>query len=164
MAKEEPMNRDVGRGVIVLVILLVAFILSGCTAKPRVIEISSKPISKPDLILPPARQLNLKEVEWVVINEENAAEVFAKLKEDKKDPVLIGLTDDGYEVLALNYSDIMAYIQQQNAIIKAYENYYVLSEEALDDANNEIESAKQEVESQNNTPQESIFNKLNPFN
>jgi len=78
--------------------------------------------------------------------------------------VLIGLTDDGYEVLALNYSDIMAYIQQQNAIIKAYENYYVLSEEALDDANNEIESAKQEVESQNNTPEESIFNKLNPFN
>ena len=157
MAKEEPMKH-------VLVAFIALALLAGCTAKPRVIEISSKPISKPDLILPPAKQLNLKEVEWVVINEENAAEVFAKLKEDKKDPVLIGLTDDGYEVLALNYSDIMSYIQQQNAIIKAYENYYVLSEEALDDANNEIESAKQEVESQNNTPQESIFNKLNPFN
>lgn len=157
MEKEEPMKH-------VLVAFIALALLVGCTAKPRVIEISSKPISKPELILPPAQQLNLKEVEWVVINEENAAEVFAKLKEDKKDPVLIGLTDDGYEVLALNYSDIMAYIQQQNAIIKAYENYYVLSEEALDDANNEIESAKQEVESQNNTPQESIFNKLNPFN
>ena len=38
--------------------------------------------------------------------------------------MLIGLSDDGYEILALNYSDIMAYIQQQNAIIKAYRNYY----------------------------------------
>jgi hypothetical protein len=163
MAKEEPMNRDVGRGVIVLVILLVAFILSGCTAKPRVIEISARPIDKPELILPPAQQLNLKEVEWVVINEENAAEVFAKLKEDKKDPVLIGLTDDGYEVLALNYSDIMAYIQQQNAIIKAYENYYVLSEEALDEANQEIENAQSEVDAENNRPTESTLDKLNPF-
>ena len=156
MAKEEPMKH-------VLVAFIALALLAGCTAKPRVIEISSKPISKPELILPPAQQLNLKEVEWVVINEENAAEVFAKLKEDKKDPVLIGLTDDGYEVLSLNYSDIMAYIQQQNAIIKAYENYYVLSEEALDEANQEIENAQSEVDAENNRPTESTLDKLNPF-
>jgi len=138
-------------------------ILAGCSSPPRKIEISARPIDKPELILPPAQQLNLKEVEWVVINEENANEVFAKLLKDKKDPVLIGLTDDGYEVLALNYSDIMAYIQQQNAIIKAYENYYVLSEEALDDANNEIENAQSEIEAENNKPQESTLDKLNPF-
>ena len=138
-------------------------ILAGCSSPPRKIEISARPIDKPELILPPAQQLNLKEVEWVVINEENANEVFAKLLKDKKDPVLIGLTDDGYEVLALNYSDIMAYIQQQNAIIKAYENYYVLSEEALDNANKEIENAQSEIEAENNKPQESTLDKLNPF-
>ena len=148
---------------IAVVALIGLLFLSACSTPPRVIEISSKPIDKPELILPPAKQLNLKEVEWVVINEKNAAEVFAKLKEDKKDPVLIGLSDDGYEVLSLNYSDIMSYIQQQNAIIKAYENYYVLSEEALDDANKEIENAQSEIEAENNKPQESTLDKLNPF-
>ena len=78
--------------------------------------------------------------------------------------MLIGLTDDGYEVLGLNYSDIMSYIQQQNAIIKAYENYYVLSEQALEDANQEIKNAQTEVEAENSVPQESIIDKLNPFN
>lgn len=138
-------------------------ILAGCSSPPRKIEISARPIDKPELILPPAQQLNLKEVEWVVINEENANEVFAKLLKDKKDPVLIGLTDDGYEVLSLNYSDIMSYIQQQNAIIKAYENYYVLSEQALNDANTEIENAQLEVEVENNQPNESLLESLNPF-
>ena len=138
-------------------------ILAGCSSPPRKIEISARPIDKPELILPPAQQLNLKEVEWVVINEENANEVFAQLLKDKKDPVLIGLTDDGYEVLSLNYSDIMSYIQQQNAIIKAYENYYVLSEQALNDANTEIENAQLEVEVENNQPNESLLESLNPF-
>jgi hypothetical protein len=138
-------------------------ILAGCSSPPRKIEISARPIDKPELILPPAQQLNLKEVEWVVINQENAEEVFAQLLKDKKDPVLIGLTDDGYEVLSLNYSDIMSYIQQQNAIIKAYENYYVLSEQALNDANTEIENAQLEVEVENNQPNESLLESLNPF-
>ena len=147
----------------VLVAFIALALLAGCTAKPRVIEISSKPITKPELILPPAQELNLKEVKWIVINQENAEEVFAKLLEDRKDPVLIGLTDDGYEVLSLNYSDIMAYIQQQNAIIKAYENYYVLSEDALAEANKEIEKAQSEVEAENSRPAESTLDKLNPF-
>ena len=157
MEKEELMR-------ITILALVGLLFLSACSSPPRVIEISSKPITKPELILPPAQQLNLKEVEWIIITEENQQEVFAKLLEDKKDPVLIGLTDDGYEVLGLNYSDIMSYIQQQNAIIKAYENYYVLSEQALEDANQEIKNAQTEVEAENSVPQESIIDKLNPFN
>ena len=156
MEKEEPMR-------IAILLLASVLLLSACSSPPRQIEISAKPISKPQLILPPAQQLNLKEVKWIVINEENAEEVFAQLKEDRKDPVLIGLTDDGYEIISLNYSDIMSYIQQQNAIIKAYENYYVLSEEALDEANKEIENAQVEVEAENNRPAESTLDKLNPF-
>ena len=117
---------------IALVALIGLLFLSACSTPPRVIEISAKPIEKPKLILPPADELRLKEVEWIIITEENAEEVFKKLQEDRKDPMLIGLSDDGYEILALNYSDIMAYIQQQNAIIKAYRNYYEESEKALD--------------------------------
>ena len=157
------MNRHVGRGVIVLSILLAAFVLSSCTSTPRQIEISAKPIEKPKLVLPPADELRLKDLEWVVINEENAQEVWERLKKDKKDPVLIGLTDDGYEILAMNMSDIMKLLLQQKAIIAAYQNYYEESEQALEDANSEIQGAKEEVDKQNSTPEDSILSKINPF-
>lgn len=151
-------------GLAAIVAILGLVLLSGCTSTPRQIEISAKPIEKPQLILPPADQLNLQDVEWIVINQENAEEVFAQLQADKKDPALIGLSDEGYEILSLNYSDIMTYIQQQNAIIKAYRNYYEKSEQALEDANAQIEGAKAEVDAQNNAlDPESTLDKLNPF-
>ena len=146
-----------------LVAIIAVALLAGCTAKPRIIEISATPIEKPKLVLPPLDELRLKDLEWIVINEENAQEVWERIKKDKKDPVLIGLTDDGYEVLANNMSDIMKLLQQQKAIIAAYQNYYEESEKALEDANSEIKGAKDEVDKQNNTPQESVLDKINPF-
>jgi len=147
----------------IIVGIIAVALLAGCTAKPKMIEISAKPIEKPKLVLPPAEELRLKDLEWVVINEENAQEVWDKLKADKKDPVLIGLTDDGYEILAMNMSDIMKLLQQQKAIIAAYQNYYENSEQALENANVQIEGAQAEVEAQNSAPQESVLDKLNPF-
>jgi hypothetical protein len=146
-----------------VIALLGLTLLVGCTSTPRQIEISAKPIDKPNLVLPPVEQLRLKDVEWIVITQENYEEVFAKLLKDKKDPALIGLTDDGYETLSLNMSDIMRLLQQQKAIIAAYQNYYEDSEKALEDANAQIEGAQAEVEQQNNQPQESTLDKLNPF-
>lgn len=147
-----------------ITILVAALLLVGCTSTPRQIEISAKPIDKPALVLPPVEQLRLKDVEWIVINKENAEEVFAKLIKDKKDPALIALTDDGYEKLSLNMSDIMVLLQQQKEIIAAYQNYYEQSEKALEDANQQIENAQVEVEAENNKPAESTLDKLNPFN
>lgn len=156
MEKEKPMKT-------LIVAILGLALLAGCSTTPRQIEISAKPIEKPKLVLPPADELRLKDLQWVVINEENAQEVWEKLKKDKKDPVLIGLTDDGYEILAMNISDIMKLLQQQKAIIAAYKAYYEESEQALEDANSQIEGAKQEVDKQNNMPQESVLDKINPF-
>ena len=146
-----------------VIALLGLTLLVGCTSTPRQIEISAKPIDKPNLVLPPVEQLRLKDVEWIVITQENYQEVFDKLLKDKKDPALIGLTDDGYETLSLNMSDIMRLLAQQKAIIAAYQNYYEDSEKALEDANAQIEDAQAEVEAQNNQPKESTLDKLNPF-
>jgi len=140
MEKEEPMR--------LVALLAVGLFLVGCSSTPQRIEISAKPIEKPKLILPDPAELRLKELQFIVITRENAEEVFAQLEKDKLDPVLIGMSDEGYEVLALNYSDIMAFIQQQNAIITAYKNYYEESEKALEDANTQIEGAKEQVDSQ----------------
>jgi uncharacterized protein YcfL len=156
MEEEKPMKT-------IIVALLGLTLLAGCASQPQRIEISAKPIDKPQLVLPPVEQLRLKDVEWVVITEENAQEVFAKLLKDRKDPVLIGLTDDGYEQLSLNISDIMTLIAQQRQIIAAYQNYYEESEQALEEANNNIANAQSEVEAQNAQRSESILGNLNPF-
>lgn len=148
-----------------LAFALIGILLAGCSsAPPRQIEISAKPIDKPQLILPPVNELRLKETTWIIITKENAEEVFAELEKGRKDPVLIGLTDEGYETLSLNLSDIMAILQQQKAIIAAYQNYYEKSEQALEDANSQIEGAQAEVEAQQTIKEESTLDRLNPFN
>jgi len=110
-------------------------LLTGClgtTTQP--IEISTKPIDKPDLTLPPVDEINMRNVEWIVINRENVEAKLAEL-EEKNIPVgLYVLTGEGYENLSLNFSDIRAMVQQQQAIIVAYENYYKEASEALDSA------------------------------
>ena len=50
--------------------------------------------------------------------------MFAKLKEKNLDPVLFGLTDDGYEALSKNFAQIRHYIQKQKLQLDTYKNYY----------------------------------------
>jgi len=141
----------------------VILVLSGCSSvKP--LEISAKPIDRPELVLPSADQLNLRIIDWVIITEENYEEVFSQLRETGNDPVLFGLSDKGYENLSLNLSDVRAFIQQQKTIIAAYERYYKDAEVALSRAQREVQSVNQQVEKENKSrDQKSFFETINPF-
>ena len=108
--------------------------LAACSTQPQQIEISSKPIDKPTLSLPPVDELNMRKLEWIVINEGNVDAVIARLAASGKPFSIYGLTGDGYGDLGLNFSDIRALVQQQQAIIAAYEGYYEQAEEAMDNA------------------------------
>lgn len=66
----------------------------------------------------------MEKLNWVIITSDNADEVFAKLKEQNKDLVLFGLSDDDYELLAKNFAQIRAYIIKQNATLDQYKKYY----------------------------------------
>lgn len=66
----------------------------------------------------------MEKLNWVIITSDNADEVFAKLKEQNKDMVLFGLSDDDYELLAKNFAQIRAYIIKQNATLDQYKKYY----------------------------------------
>ena len=105
----------------------------------------------------------MKEVKWIIITPENFEEVVEEAKKSGRPIAFFALTDEGYANLGLNFSSIRAYIQQQQAIIIAYENYYKQSNEALDKANAEIDGAKAQVDAQNSAPQESVLDRLNPF-
>jgi hypothetical protein len=108
-------------------------LLSGCAfpglglfsktdVKP--VEIVSKPIERSRLDLPDPKPLKGREFEWFIITPENADEVFNKLKEKNVDLVLIGLTDVGYEELAMTMAEVRNLIAQQRTIIIKYKEYY----------------------------------------
>jgi hypothetical protein len=76
----------------------------------------------------------MRKVEWIVVNEGNVESVITKLNADGKAFALYALTGEGYGNLGLNFSDIRALVQQQQAIIAAYEGYYEQAEQAMDNA------------------------------
>lgn len=98
------------------------------------IAISTKPIDKPKLVLPKVDKVNIRDIEWIVINEENVEEEIQKIKDSGQPVGLFALTGKGYQNLALNFSDIRAMVQQQQQIIAAYETYYQEAEKKLDEA------------------------------
>ena len=108
---------------------------SACGSLPKQIFVSSEPIEKPKLILPESDELDLREVEWVILVKENWEEQWAKLENSGDALAFFATTDSGYENLGLNYSDIRAFIQQQEAILAAYRSYYLEAEEEFNEAN-----------------------------
>ena len=113
---------------------LVMTLLSGCSSLPSTLNVSAKPVTKPILVLPDVDEVSMRRIEWIVINEENVDDELAKLKEKNIPTGLYALTGQGYENLGLNFSDIRALVQQQQAIIVAYKNYYIEAEETLDNS------------------------------
>jgi hypothetical protein len=105
---------------------LVLTLLSSCGLTPQVrpIEITTAPAEKPVLTLPTVDQLNLRPVDWKIITRENYEQAFAEIESSGRPVAMFSLSDEGYANLGLNFSDIRAMVQQQQAIIVAYENYY----------------------------------------
>lgn len=120
--------------------------LSGCSWLTKKVDASYTPVPKPELVLPAADEVRMRNIEWYIITPDNYEEVFAELEANNEAVVLFGLTSTGYERISLNLSDVRAFLQQQQSIIRAYKQYYIESEEALKKANEEIEKANKEEE------------------
>ena len=66
----------------------------------------------------------MEEIYWHIITSENAEEVFKKLEADGIDPVLFGLTDKDFEMLAKNFAKIRNQLMQTNELLDQYKEYY----------------------------------------
>ena len=119
----------------VLGCLIILSIISGCSSMPKQIVVSAEPIEKPKLILPKSDELDLRDVEWIILVKDNWEEKWAELEKSGEALAFFATTDSGYESLGLNYSDLRAFIQQQDAIIAAYRSYYLEAEEEFNEAN-----------------------------
>ena len=107
---------------VILVLLVLA--LTGCSIGEKKIKIFSveKPREKLDYPMPTT--LQLEELKWIVINSKNAQEVFKKLEEAGIDPVLFGLTDKDFQLLAKNFAQIRQKLQETNNLLEEYKKYY----------------------------------------
>ena len=97
--------------------------ISGCSSIKE-LEIFTKEVKRIPLNLDEPNPLKLGKVDWVVINKDNYEEVFKKLQEGNKDIVLFGLTDDGYEQLAINFAQVRKYIMLNRNVLMQYKKYY----------------------------------------
>ena len=66
----------------------------------------------------------MEKIHWHIITSENAEEVFKKLEADGIDPVLFGLTDKDFEMLAKNFAKIRNQLMQTNELLDQYKEYY----------------------------------------
>ena len=107
--------------VLILSILLM-FLTSCSSIKP--LEIFNLEVKREPLNLDAPDIADFEDLEWFIITSDNAQEMFAKLKEKNVDPVLFGLTDDGYEALSKNFAQIRHYIQKQKLQLETYKKYY----------------------------------------
>ena len=66
----------------------------------------------------------MEQLQWHIITSENAEEVFKKLEEAGIDPVLFGITDKDFQVLARNFAQIRQKLQETNNLLQEYQKYY----------------------------------------
>lgn len=140
---------------------MIVFGLAACSTTPQTIQVTSKPIDKPELVLPGVDEVNMRRIQWVIINEENLDEKIAQLTAGGAPLAIFALTAQGYENLGLNFSDIRALVQQQQQIILAYDNYYKASTKALEEA--EAQRQAQEEAAAVEAAKGGIGIDLNPF-
>ena len=113
----------------VLLLLILTTLLTSC-AGVKTLEIFKKEVPREKLNLEKPTPLQMEEIYWHIITSENADEVFAKLEKDGIDPVLFGLTDKDFEMLAKNFAKIRNQLMQTNELLDQYKEYY---EETEDD-------------------------------
>ena len=103
--------------------LILTTFLTSCSTV-RELDVFKTEVKRAPLNLPNPETPKLEDIKWVIITSENADEVFAKLKEQGKDPVLFGLSDDDYQLLSKNFAQIRAYMIKQGATLDQYRKYY----------------------------------------
>ena len=108
---------------IIAVPLMLCILLSGCSGV-KTLEIFKKEVEREKLNLNKPTPLELENLKWIIINSKNAEEVFKKLEESGIDPVLWGLTDKDFELLAKNFARIRNQLKITNDLLDKYKEYY----------------------------------------
>ena len=117
-------------------LLLLSLLVSSCsTWNPlKTIEVKTVEVERNVPLQNRPRQLQLNDIHWYVVTEENFAEFKKKFLKENGDPLVayvISVKD--YETLAIDMAEIKRYIDQQKQIIIYYEKALSPKEEPKKD-------------------------------
>jgi len=108
----------------ILIAILLTFCLSACSIGEKRVKLFTIEEPRAPLDLDSPKPLALDDLKWIIITSENADEVFKKLEAEGYDPVLFGLTDKEYEIIAKNFAKIRNHLMQTNELLEKYKEYY----------------------------------------
>ena len=108
----------------ILLIGVISCMLSGCMIGEKRVKLFKLEEPRQPLNLPDPAPLTLEDIRWIIITSDNADEVFKKLEAAGVDPVIFGLTDKDYELLAKNFAQIRQKLQETNNLLEEYKKYY----------------------------------------
>ena len=103
--------------------LILSIFLTNCSGVKQ-LEIFKQEVPREKLNLNTPTPLELENLRWIIITSKNADEVFKKLEEQGIDPVLWGLTDKDFELLAKNFARIRNQLKITNDLLDKYKEYY----------------------------------------
>ena len=103
--------------------LILSTFLTNC-AGVKVLEVFKKEVPRAQLNLEKPTPLQIEQLHWIIITSENAEEVFKRMEEQGIDPVLFGLTDKDFELLAKNFARIRNQLKITNDLLDKYKEYY----------------------------------------
>ena len=109
--------------------LTLTIFLTSC-AGVKELSIFKEEVPRAKLNLDKPTPLQMEKIHWHIITSENAEEVFKKLEADGIDPVLWGLTDKDFELLAKNFAQIRNKLVETNALLEKYKEYYESEEDS----------------------------------
>ena len=107
----------------VLVSLILITSLTSCSGVKE-LTIFKKKIEREKLNIDKPTPLQLEQLRWIIITSENAEEVFKRLEEEGIDPVLLGLTDKDFQLIAKNFAQIRNQLKITNDLLDKYKEYY----------------------------------------
>tara|TARA_R100000329_G_C7550417_1_gene194482 strand:+ start:29 stop:436 length:408 start_codon:yes stop_codon:yes gene_type:complete len=108
----------------VLSLLLVTLLLTNCSTfqLPAKTVVKTEYVEKVVPLQPHPKPLNMQNVEWYVVTEQNFADFITKYKKEHGEEwVFYAISVRGYEAMALNMADIKRYLEQNQKLILYYE-------------------------------------------
>ena len=112
-------------------LLLLSVLVSSCTSWPKFtqIEVQTVEVERNIPIQNSPRQLNLSDITWYVVTEENFEEFKKRYEKENGMFLFYVINVRDYETLSLNMAEIKRYIEQQKQIIIYYEKAIVPEKE-----------------------------------
>jgi len=107
-------------------LLLLPFLitLGACSATGPKVYVAPEAMDRTKFTAPEIAPVDQLNIEWSIINKENANEKLAAQEKKSGSSTFFALTAQGYQNLSINTAELRRYIQQQKATIEALKKYY----------------------------------------